>query len=418
MLLLYRFSLFLYALAVRVAAWFKPKARLFLAGRKDLLFTIKARMGDETRPRIWMHCASLGEFEQGRPVLESLRRQYSGYAIVLTFFSPSGYQVRKKYEGADYVFYLPMDSASNAKQFVRDINPSLALFVKYDLWYYYLYELNKRSIPTLLIDAIFRPQQGYFRWYGSVQRQMLKMITHIFTQNEASVSLLERIHIRHASVAGDTRFDRVLTVAQAAAPIGKFEALSQRFKLLIAGSTWAEDEQLLAAVLPALPPDWKLIIVPHEVDEERISYVEKLFAGRIRRWSALQEGTFLNQQVMVVDTIGLLLKIYRYGSLAWIGGGLEKGGVHNVLEAAVYGLPCAHGPVYEKYQEAAELVACGATTICSDATTLQGFIGTMIADKAQYEHKSAAARNYVFSQSGATEIILDYLAAKNWLKTL
>jgi 3-deoxy-D-manno-octulosonic-acid transferase len=418
MLLFYRLSLLLYALAVRIASWFKPKARLFIEGRKDLLIKIKARMGDEPRPRIWMHCASLGEFEQGRPVLESLRKQYSGYAIVLTFFSPSGYQVRKKYEGADYIFYLPVDSASNAKQFVRDINPSLALFVKYDLWYYYLYELKKRSVPTVLIDAIFRPQQGYFRWYGSVQRQMLKMITHIFVQNEASAALLERIGIRHTSVAGDTRFDRVITVARTAAPIERFEALSRRFKLLIAGSTWAEDEQLLASVLPALPPDWKLIIVPHEVDEERISSVEKLFAGRIRRWSALQENTVLNQQVMVVDTIGLLLKIYRYGSIAWIGGGLGKGGVHNVLEAAVYGLPCAHGPVYEKYQEAVELVTTKASTVCSNQQELQDFILSMIEDKANYAQASAAAKDYVFSQSGATEIILHYLDAKNWLNTL
>lgn len=188
--------------------------------------------------------------------------------------------------------------------------------------------------------------------------------------------------------------------------------------MLIAGSTWAEDEQLLASVLPILPPDWKLVIVPHEVDEERISYVEKLFAGRIRRWSALQENTLLNQQVLVVDTIGLLLKIYRYGSIAWIGGGLEKGGIHNVLEAAVYGLPCAHGPVHEKYQEAVELIVAGASTVCSNQQELQQFVRTMIEDKRRYAQASAAAKNYVFAQSGATEIILNYLAAKNWLSTL
>lgn len=418
MLFLYRLSILLYTLVVHIASWFKPKAKLFIDGRKGLLLRIKAQMGNETRPRIWMHCASLGEFEQGRPVLESLRTQYPGYAIVLTFFSPSGYQVRKKYDGADYVFYLPLDKASNARQFVLDINPELALFVKYDLWYYYLHELKKRMIPVLLIDGIFRPQQGYFRWYGSVQRQMLRMITHIFVQNEASADLLRTINIRKVSIAGDTRFDRVLSVAQASAPIEKIGLLAQKYKLFIAGSTWAEDEQLLFLILPKLPPDWKLIIVPHEVEEERISSVEKLFIGRVKRWSSWQDNTIFDQQVLVVDTIGLLLKMYRYGSIAWIGGGLAKGGVHNVLEAAVYGLPCVYGPVYQRYQEAVGLIASGGAVVCTDAASLQLFLDNILRDKDVWSRQSTAAKEYVAAKGGATQIILDYLEEKNWLRTL
>lgn len=417
MLFFYKTSLMLYALVVRVAALFNPKAKLFIDGRRGLLLKIKAQMGSETRPRIWMHCASLGEFEQGRPLLESIRTSYPHYAIVLTFFSPSGYQVRKKYKGADYVFYLPLDNASNAKHFIADINPSLAIFVKYDLWYYYLSELHKKQIPTLLIDAIFRSKQGFFRWYGGVQRQMLRFFSHLFIQDKASVELLSSIGIDQVTVAGDTRFDRVLAVAQMSEPIERIEQLSAQYNLLIAGSTWAEDEQLMVNFLPSLPSNWKLIIVPHEVDERRISSIEKLFNGNVKRWSEWTEHESLIQPVLIVDTIGLLLKMYRYGKIAWIGGGLNKGGVHNVLEAAVYGLPCAYGPEYHKYQEAIDLINCNAAMACATSNDMSRFFNEMIQNEQAYNLSSEAAKNYVASQAGATQIIMDYLVEKNWLKT-
>lgn len=417
MLLFYRLSILSYAFALRIASLFNPKAKLFLEGRKDLLLKIKAQMGNEQRPRIWMHCASLGEFEQGRPVLEAIRAKYPHYAIVLTFFSPSGYQVMKKYKGADYVYYLPIDISSNARQFVLNINPVLAVFIKYDLWYYYLEELHKKKIPAILMDAIFLKQQGFFQWFGGIQRQMLKLLTHIFVQNESSIDLLSSINITHATIAGDTRFDRVLSVAQSVTPIDKIESLAGRFKLLIAGSTWSEDEEMLAGILPGLPPDWKLIIVPHDVDEPRILSVEKLFNGRIKRWSDWQENT-LDKQVLVIDTIGLLLKLYRYGNLAWIGGGLGKGGVHNVLEAAVYGIPCAYGPIHQKYQEAIELIQNNAAVCCSNAEQFQSFLNKIMNDPNYAASCSLAAKKYVSSRGGATPIIVDYLETKNWLRTL
>lgn len=417
MLYLYRITIVLYTLAVRFAALFKPKAKLFIEGRKGLLLKIKAQMGQETRPRIWMHCASLGEFEQGRPILESIRSQYPHYAIVLTFFSPSGYQVRKKYKGADYVFYLPIDSASNAKQFILNVHPSLAIFVKYDLWYYYLYELKAKNIPCVLVDAIFRPQQGFFKWYGTVQRKMLGLLSHIFVQIDDSISLLNNIGIQAVSVAGDTRFDRVLSVAERVESIEKIEQIAERYRLLIAGSTWSEDEQLLANILPQLPPNWKLIIVPHEVDEERISSIEKLFEGRIKRWSTWDEKT-LDKQVLVLDTIGLLLKLYRYGSIAWIGGGLSSGGVHNVLEAAVYGQACAFGPFHEKYQEAVELIESGGAVCCANSEEFAAFLQKILQDENYQQQCSLAAKNYVATKVGATSKIIHYLEAKNWLSTL
>lgn len=416
-MLLYRTSVFLYSCAVRTAALFNPKAKLFIEGRKGLLLQIKAALGNERRPRIWMHCASLGEFEQGRPILEYLRRQYPGYALVLTFFSPSGYQVRKKYDGVDYVFYLPLDGKANARQFVQDINPELAIFVKYDLWYYYLAALQQRQIPAILISAIFRPGQGYFKWYGTAQRKMLQLLSHIFVQDQASAALLQQIGINQVTIAGDTRFDRVSQAAASAPVIPALEPLAGTHQLVIAGSTWPEDERLWQEAVAVLPDNWKLVLVPHEVHESHISDIEQLFSGNTRRWSEWQSGP-LTQKVLIVDTIGLLLKIYRYGSIAWIGGGLSSSGVHNVLEAAVYGMPCAYGPVHEKYAEAVSLIAAGGATVCSNPAALKAQLTTWINDDTIREKAALSASSYVQQHTGATQVIADYLAAKNWLSTL
>jgi 3-deoxy-D-manno-octulosonic-acid transferase len=372
MVYFYRISIFFYWLAIRIASYFNPKAKLFIEGRDGLLFNIKARLGKENRPRIWFHCASLGEFEQGRPLLESIRSKYPQYAIVLTFFSPSGYQVRKKFGGVDYVFYLPKDSSSNAKQFVLNVNPQFAVFVKYDLWYYFLSELKCKNVPIILIDSIFFPEQGFFKWYGGIQRKMLGLFSVIFTQNTQSISLLKSIDVCHVNYAGDTRFDRVLNIAQTISPIDKIEKLSTQYNLLIAGSTWAEDEQMLSKFLGNLPKNWKLILVPHEVGEKRIKSVELTFHDKITRWSDW-DSDFLETQVLVIDTIGLLSKIYRYGKMAWVGGGLGKKGVHNVLEAAVFGLPCAYGPVFQKYEEAIDLVNCKGAICCENEKEFTAF---------------------------------------------
>jgi 3-deoxy-D-manno-octulosonic-acid transferase len=418
MLYLYRLLLTLYEWSIRLAMPFKPKAKLFVEGRKGLLLRIKAAMAAESRPRIWVHCASLGEFEQGRNLIELLRQQYPGHALVLTFFSPSGYQVRRKYKGADYVFYLPLDSKENAAQFVLDIQPVFAVFVKYDLWYYYLAELHRRQIPTLLISAVFRENHSFFRFYGGLQRRMLRFFTHIFVQDEQSAALLRSIGIQEISVAGDTRFDRVLFVKQKQASLQQMERLSASCKLLIAGSTWAPDEALLASVLPDLTDDWKLVVVPHEVDEQRIEKVEKTFRNDTKRWSEWEDGMLFSEKVLVVDTIGILSKLYRYGNLAWVGGGLSSSGVHNVLEAAVYGIPCAFGPEYGNYLEAAELIQAGGASSCASRKELLLFLSSMQGNEEQYRFRAKAAADYVASKSGATEKILHYLAAKNWLSTL
>lgn len=418
MLYLYRLLLALYEWSIRLAMPFKPKARLFIEGRKGLLLRIKAAMASESRPRIWIHCASLGEFEQGRNLIELLRVRYPGHALVLTFFSPSGYQVRRKYKGADYVFYLPVDKKEHAAQFVLDIQPVLAIFVKYDLWYYYLAELHRRNIPTILISALFRERQSFFRFYGSLQRQMLRFFSQIFVQDEQSAQLLKSIGIDRVMVAGDTRFDRVLYVKQKMASLPQMDRLCVSCKLLIAGSTWAADEALLASVVADLPEDWKLVVVPHEVDEERIAKVEKTFRNDTKRWSEWEDGMLFSEKVLVVDTIGILLKLYRYATVAWIGGGLSASGVHNVLEAAVYGIPCAFGPEYGNYLEARELIRSGGASSCANKKELILFLTTMQGNEEQYRFRAKAAADYVAGQSGATERILNYLAEKNWLSTL
>lgn len=417
-IIFYRAFIALYSFALRIAAWLHhSKAKLFWSGRKGLLAQIHTTLASEYRPRIWMHCSSLGEFEQGRPVLERLRSLYPKHAIVLTFFSPSGYLVRKDYKGVDYVFYLPLDSSSNAQHFVTSVNPSLALFVKYDLWYFYLKELHQRNIPTLLISAVFRPQQGYFRWYGRLQRKMLGLLTYIFVQDEASVRLLKNIHINNVAVAGDTRFDRVLEAASSRKRLEKMDVLVAQNKLLVAGSTWKSDEQMFAKIIGNLPGDWKLVIAPHEVDEAHISEIEVLFLGHTKRWSEWKDDQYFEEKILIIDSIGLLLKIYSYGTIAWIGGGLDASGVHNVLEAAVYGLPCAYGPVFDKYIEAKELIEAGGARSCNNANDFALLLEQWINNKDTYTSASAAARNYVQSKGGATQVIIDYLVAKNWLST-
>jgi 3-deoxy-D-manno-octulosonic-acid transferase len=403
---LYRLLLGMYSLAIHIAASFNPKAKLFVAGRKNLLPMMRRAMVSDARKRIWIHCASLGEFEQGRPVIDNMRRQYPECAIVLTFFSPSGYEVRKDYPGADYVFYLPVDNNRNAKQFLDIVNPSLCVFVKYELWYSYLSNIAARHIPALLISAIFRKDQGFFKWYGGLQRYMLRCFTHIFVQDTASRSLLESINIKDISISGDTRFDRVIVASHQAVQLPVADVFCQGHKIIVAGSTWHGDEVLLQKVLTLLPAAWKLILVPHEVHEEHIAAIEKMFAGNVVRWCQWDSGS--DKRVLLVDTVGLLSKLYRYGTFAWIGGGFGKAGVHNVPEAAVYGIPCFFGPVFRQFLEAQELVAKGGAFTLSSPQDLVAAIGAL-ADSSRYTQAAKAAKEYIYSGAGATACIMSYI---------
>ncbi len=408
--LIYRLAISIYTAAIRIAALFNNKAKLFINGRKGLLQHIKENLSNESRSVIWMHCASLGEFEQGRPVIETLHREYPAYAILITFFSPSGYEVRKDYKGADYVFYLPMDTISNAREFLDAVNPALCLFVKYEFWYFYLSNIATRNIPAILISALFTRDQEFFKWYGGLQRRMLRCFSHIFVQDKASVNLLKSIKVDKVSSSGDTRFDRVIMAAREAADLPVAVNFSQGHKILVAGSTWKEDETFLHKAFAHTPLSWRLIIAPHEVDNEHIEEIEKLFSGNTIRWSQLNSHNMEqgNKRILLVDKIGILLQLYRYGTVAWIGGGFGKEGVHNVLEAAVYGIPCFYGPVFHQFIEAKELIEKGGAFVINDPADLVSSLKEMD-DSFRYHQHANAAKEYVLSGGGATDQVMDYL---------
>jgi 3-deoxy-D-manno-octulosonic-acid transferase len=421
-LLIYRLFLSTYPAALKLVAPWNAKARRWLKGRTGLMEHIKTTMAGSAGRVVWMHCASLGEFEQGRPVLEKLKAAYPQYKYILTFFSPSGYEAAQKYQGADHVFYLPMDSAEHAKQLCDVLNPSLVLWVKYDYWYYYMHELQQRKVPLLLLSGIFRKNQGFFEWYGSMQRKMLRCVTHFFVQNEHSQHLLLSIGLKNSTVSGDTRFDRVIEIAESAGAVPGIDEFCGGNSVIVAGSTWQEDEEELDHFANT-HAEIKFIIAPHEVEEARIQEVEKLFKHSIRysqlsgqlAVGSLQLSQTANRQlptdcnVLIIDNIGLLSRLYRYATISWVGGGFGNDGVHNVLEAAVYGKPVVFGPVYDKYIEAVELVGSGGGFSVENALEAETLFTSLLIDKEEYNLACEASREYVYAKKGATEKIVAFI---------
>lgn len=407
--MVYRLALFFYALALRLAALFgHHKARLWLAGREDL----PQQLADwqrrrSTAPVLWLHCASLGEFEQGRPLAEAFLAAHPDYQLVLSFFSPSGYEPRKNYALASAVFYLPLDSRSNAKLWLDSINPTIAIFIKYEFWYYYLNALQQRRIPTYLASAIFRSQQPFFRWYGGFFRQMLGCFSHIFVQNRASLDLLQSIGIQHASIAGDTRFDRVWAVRTQAKSFPLLESFAQGHRLIVAGSTWPPDEQLLIDYYnnKIHNTDWKLVIVPHEIDPAHLQQLETRLAGLpYARWTQADAQAIPSARILIIDTIGMLSSLYRYASVAYIGGGFGKG-IHNTLEAAVYGVPVLFGPRYHKFAEAVELQQRRIGFVINNNGDLEAVLKAL-QNAAELERIRLAATAYFEEQVGASQRIV------------
>ena len=414
-LLFYNLFLFVYESSIRIAALFNQKARKWVEGRRDILNVIKSTLPHHEE-RIWMHCSSLGEFEQGRPLLEELKKQYPKYKIVLTFFSPSGYEVRKDYELADYVFYLPMDGFRASSKFIRLVNPALAVFVKYEFWYYYLKCLDKSSIPTILIAASFRKDQHFFKWYGGLFRLMLTFFDYLFVVDDASQRLLAGTGITNqVIVAGDTRYDRVVEIAKAAKMFPLIEQFMGSTKLLIAGSTWPDDEHLLMQCMDVLPSDWKVVIAPHEVDEAHIQQISALFPKDAVRYSQLDQNSAASRRILVIDNIGMLASCYHYGSVAYIGGGFQKGGIHNTLEPAVFGLPVIFGPVYRKFIEANLLVDHQFAFPISNASECRKVLEELPAEPSRLSALQFAIRLYVKKNIGATGRIIDRINSERFL---
>jgi 3-deoxy-D-manno-octulosonic-acid transferase len=407
-LLFYNLGLLLYSLVLRIVAPFNPKARKFIDGRKGIFEKIKTALTAEKRERIWIHCASLGEFEQGRPLMELIRAQHPETCIILTFFSPSGYEAQEDYPYGDYIFYLPLDSAAHARRFIQILQPACALFVKYEFWYHYLATLSELQVPVILFSAIFQQRHPFFKWYGKLHRRMLGFYTRIFVQDQASLLLLQQIGITSVAVAGDTRFDRVAKILEQPKTYQQVAAFKGEGKLLIAGSTWADDEILLQQALQQLPADYKLLIAPHETDQAHITAILALFGSDAGLWeTAAQE----QKRIAVVNSIGHLSYLYRYADVVWIGGGFTKSGIHNIIEPAVYGLPVLFGPNYSRYREAADMIAQGAArSVAHAAGLVQCF-----KDEEALLSLGNHARTYVEDQSGATHKIMAYLEAKYWL---
>ncbi|MGI4866043.1 MAG: 3-deoxy-D-manno-octulosonic acid transferase [Janthinobacterium lividum] len=403
-------GLALYALLLKLAAPFNPKAAAWVAGRRDLLPQIQQALAADLAPRLWVHCASLGEFEQGRPLIEGLRQQYPGHKVVLTFFSPSGYEVRKNWAGADYVFYLPLDSADNARDFVQYVQPKLAIFVKYEFWYYYLRELRERSIPAVVVAAIFRPDQIFFKPWGGFFRKILGQLQHIFTQNEASAELLRGIGLRRVSVAGDTRFD---TVAATASVPPRSLPLVEAFvadgaPVLVAGSTWPEDLPALAPLLRKHARAMRFIVAPHEVSEAHLQEVEAAMPGLTVRYSQATPATVAQARLLLIDNVGLLSQLYRFGRFAYVGGAFGAG-LHNTLEAAAFGLPVFFGPRYAKFQEAVALVELNCAFPAQSAHELEAAFDRLYYNEEARLKVQDVSLDYVHTHAGATGRILKEL---------
>jgi len=419
---LYNLFLFLYSCGIRVAAIANPKARKWIIGRHNIFATINSKLKTQNSKPIWMHCASLGEFEQGRPLLEELKAINPKQKIVLTFFSPSGYEVMKDYKGADYVFYLPMDSPANAKKFLDAVNPSLVLWVKYEYWFYYLTEIKRRNIAALLVSGIFRNNQPFFKWYGDIWRKMLESFTYFFVQNKESQQLLATLGFKEqVTLNGDTRFDRVLEIADSFTPVAGIEKFCGDSQVIVAGSTWEEDEiELLHFV--NVHKNVKFIIAPHDIDKANIKDVKDEFPRSIF-YSELenQQQTTINDQhlapnVLIIDNIGMLSRLYKYATVTYVGGGYGADGVHNVLEPAVYGKPVVFGPVYEKFDEAIGLVnAGGAISIDGGPVKVEAVLNSLLHDEAERKKMGAAAKKFVGDNAGASKKIIQFIQEKRLL---
>lgn len=394
----------LYAGLIRLVGWKYEKARLWSEGRRNLA----QRMRNEIDPSariVWVHVASLGEFEQGRPIIEEIRRQHPEYKILLTFFSPSGYEIRKNYAGADYIFYLPIDTRRNVRQFLDIAHPEIVIFVKYEFWLNMLSELRRRQIRTFIVSSIFRRNSVFFRPYGGAWRTALETFEVLFVQNKESKELLADLGFDNVAVTGDTRFDRVAEIARSARKVELIERFKGDRPVFIAGSSWGPDEELLIPLMND-NPNLKFIIAPHEMEESRIARLLQETRGGAVRYTQCNETTdFSHTQLLVLDTVGLLASVYGTATWGYIGGGFGVG-IHNTLEAATFGLPIAFGPNYKKFKEACDLISLGAARSIQNYEELAAWFAPLRDDAARLAEASRTARDYTQRHQGATRQII------------
>ena len=408
--MIYNLIIYVYLLGVAIYSRFNEKVRKMWRGEREAVRILKEKVDPEAK-YVWFHAASLGEFEQGRPLMEQLRKDHPEYKILLTFFSPSGYEVRKNYEGADIITYLPLDTITNARRFLRAIHPVMAFFIKYEFWYNYLHILKHRHVPVYSVSSIFRPDQVFFKWYGRQYGRVLNCFTHFFVQNEISKELLAKIGINNVTIVGDTRFDRVLQIKEASKQLPLVETFKQDAKVFVAGSSWPPDEEIFIKFFNE-HKDWKLIIAPHVIGEDHLKQIEKLLEGRkVARYTSLENLDNLesldileNTDALIIDCFGLLSSIYHYGDVAYVGGGFGVG-IHNLLEAAVWDVPVFFGPNNQRFQEAQGLKQSGGFEI-KNYEDFERQMNRFIANKAYLKAQGQLAGQYVKGKAGATWQIL------------
>lgn len=405
--------MFFYTLGIRaynaVAKMISPfneKAKDYTQGRKNL-FENLAKGVNPNDKNVWFHVSSLGEFEQARPVMEKMRTLYPDHKIILTFFSPSGYNVRHNYNGADYVCYMPADTPANARKFLDIVNPKVIFFVKYDFWYNFLSEVHRRAIPLYIFSTIFRKEQVFFKWYGKKYKEVLSFFTHFFVQDENSVKLLAENGITNVTIAGDTRFDRVCQITQNAKNIPLVDKFVGDSRIIVAGSSWPPDEKLIFEAMERLKDKHKikLIIAPHEIHESHLSAIEKMLTVKNVRFSKANEDTVAENDVLIIDNFGMLSSLYKYAEIAYVGGGFGVG-IHNILEAVSYSIPVAFGTNYKKFKEADDLVSLGSACTIRDADELYSVFDRYLSDAALLEHAGKISLEYVQNNLGAADTIL------------
>lgn len=412
MTFLYSVIIFCYVFAIRVSAVFNAKASLMIKGRKSLFallsLSLSRKRTNSHQPLAWFHCASLGEFEQGRPLIETFRKHHPEYLILLTFQSPSGYEVRKAYAGADLISYLPFDTAVNARHFIELVKPDVVFFIKYEFWFNYLHQIQKKQIPLFLVSGIFRADQHFFKWYGGWTRRILRKFDMLFVQNESSKEVLGFVGIENVIVCGDTRFDRVLELRFDKTLFKEIENFVGGDKAIVAGSTWEEDEEILMNYFKDNDPKYKLIIAPHEVHDSHIENLLSKCGEYAQLYSDVKKvGADPEKRILIIDSIGILNKIYRFASIAYVGGGFGRG-IHNILEPASYHIPVIFGPRYHKFAEAVDLIHRGGAFSIKDQEDLTVVI-TKLTEEANYEKAANVCRGYINEKTGATSEIMKYL---------
>lgn len=405
MLFLYNLAVSLAGFFLKIIALFSPKIKLFVEGRKNVFSILEEKIKPQDKT-IWFHSASLGEYEQGLPVIEKIKEKYPNHKIIVTFFSPSGYEVRKNNTVADVTIYLPLDTKSNAKRFLKLAHPELAFFIKYEFWLNYLKELEKSKTPTYLISGIFRDNQMFFKWYGGFYRKALNAFTYFFVQNEKSKQKVESLGFKNVIVSGDTRFDRVNAILERDNRLDYVEKFKNNQPTIVIGSSWPKDEALIAEYINQAPDNVKFIIAPHNIKPDQISDLLSKITKSTVLFSEKENKDLSNYNVFIIDTIGILTKIYSYGTIAYVGGGFGNPGIHNILEPATFGIPIVIGPNYSNFAEAIDLVDIGGCMPISTIAELKEILDRLLNDNSFLEEKSEICRSFIQNNKGATETIM------------